>query len=257
MNRPDLGGLREGTGWKRAKKPLLAVLLLAAFLGVEYLMVGWLGIIDAVLYTVMFIIGAAAFPFFIAIGGEVLPFNVRIARVHILLGALAFNHHYLVDRGDHWEWCPGEAERVYIDGEWHDIDGGFENRSVLGWRPFGILRYKDDEAYTSLRVDTKAERQRGRPTKADGGAAISRGGYAEASPPAETGIDGTWVIDLKRLFASGVKKFGDVELVETAEEVIERGEVMPSSFENWRPFLETMAGIAFGVVVGYLMFFAA
>lgn len=256
--RNRLADARQGRAWKLARKPLLAIGVLVALILVEWGLVLWLGIVNAIVYSFVFLVGAAFLPFFIALAGADLPLNAAIGRVHILLGAIAFNHHYLVDMGDKWEWCPGEEERVYIEGEWYNIDGGFENRSVLGWRPFGILRFKDDDTYREIRADTKAERdRRGRGTTTDGGVVeITRGGYDEAEKPLKTGTDGIWVVDLKRLFARGVRKFGDVELVETAEEIIERGEVTQSTFEGWRPLIGTIMGLFLGCGFGYMLFFA-
>lgn len=256
--RDSLEAALDSRAWALARKPLAIVAALALFLVVEWFLVQWLGIIDALVYSVMFIIGVALFPFLLALLGAEIPMNAAIGRVHILLGAIAFNHHYLVDRGDKWEWCPGEEERVYIDGTWYGIDGGFENRSVLGWRPFGILRVKDEETFKEVRSDTKAERdRRGHGTTTDGGVVeISRGGYDEADETLKTGTDGTWVIDLKRLFSRGVRKIGDVELVETAEEVIERGEVTPSTLEGWRPVIGVIIGLTMGSGFGYMLFIA-
>jgi len=237
---------------------IIAVVVIA---GLFYATLLYVGVISAVVYWVMFLVGIAILPFLIALGGSEIPFSTAIARVHIMLGAIAFNHHYLVDMGDRWEWYPGEEERVYIEGQWYDIDGGFENRSVLGWRPFGILRFKDEDTFKDIRADTKAERGRRmggsrHNVTADGGEIeIERGGYAEVEKPLRSGIDGMWLVDLKRLFSRGVRKFGDVELIETTEEVIERGEVTESKIEGWKPIIGALLGLVVGLPVFYLIFF--
>lgn len=238
------------------KRLVLAALSIAATIGALWLLVAWAGLLDAIIYTVLFIVGLALLPFLIALLGHDVPFNGVIGRLHVLLGALAFNHHYLVDLGDKWEWCPGGPEHVYIEGQWYEIADGFENRSVLGWRPFGILRFKDEETLREVRADTAAEKSRGGAVTADGGTpAVKRGGYDEGKKPPVTGIDGEWLVDLKRLFSRGVRQIGDVELVETAEEVIERGEVTESAFEGWRSVIGAMMGLIFGCVMGYMLFF--
>lgn len=228
---------------------LLAAVVLA---GLFWATIQIAGIVAAILYWFLFLTGVSIFPFSIALGGNALPFNGLIGKLHVMLGAFAFNHHYLVDMGDRWKWCPGEESRVYIDGQWYDIEGGGDNRSVLGWRPFGILRFKTEDTLQSVRVDTKAER--GRQTTADGGS-ITRAGVAEKPPKPVTGIDGEWLIDLKRVFSRGVKKIGDVELVETAEEVIERGEVTQSKIEGWKPIIGAIVGLLIGLPVFYFVFF--
>lgn len=261
--RERLGGTAtpSAAAHPRATRWLKRILLTGLSVGIVsflfWLAVQWVGIIDAIIYSLLFVVGLSLMPFAIALVGKDLPFNGMFGRLHVLLGALAYNHHYLVDLGDKWEWCPGEAERVYIDGQWYDIEGGFDNRSVLGWRPFGILRYKDTETLAAIRADSDALEQRpdaGR-AAADGGAVtVEQGGYDEASPPTVSGKGGMWLLDLKRLYSRGVRKIGDTELVETAEEVIERGEVTGSKIEGWRPVIGALMGLALGVLMGWMLF---
>jgi hypothetical protein len=168
-----------------------------------------------------------------------------------VLTAFAFDHHYLVDMGDRWEWCPGDEDSVYVEGEHIEIDGDTSKRSVFGWRPFGILRYKDADTYTDIRVDEHALSQRS-DTATDGGSAtIERGGFLEADKPIETGIDGKWIVDLKRVFNRGVSKIGDIDIIETAEEIVERGQVNDGRIQNMNPAITLFISIAFGVMVGF------
>lgn len=224
-----------------------------AVLAALYISYRLAGPVATVLYVFLFLMAVSLAPLAINLVGNGMPFSTSLGRGHIILGAFAFGHHYLVQRDTRWEWCPGEPDRVYIDGEWHEIEGGLENKSVLGWRPFGILRYKDDETFEEVRVDTAAERStgrdRGRGTTADGGT-VERGGFRQVAPPAVTGIDGTWLVDLKRVFSRGVRKIGDIEIIETAEEIIERGQVQDSKLGLDNPTVTFFVSLTMGVLAG-------
>lgn len=211
------------------------------------------GAFATILYVFLFVMFLTLAPLLINLLGNAMPGSTMMGRGHIILGAFAFNNHYLVDRGTRWEWCPGDEDRVYIDEEWHDIDGGLENKSVLGWRPFGILRYKDDdETLQEVRVDEKALslRDRDADVTADGGS-IERGGYHQQEKDIVSGVDGTWLVDLKRVYSRGVKKIGDIEIIETAEEIIERGQINDSKLGLDNPTVTFFASLVFGVITGF------
>lgn len=220
-----------------------------------WLLVQSRGIFNAVVYAFVFILCATLFPILISLFGNAVPGAPSIGKLHLTLGALAFDHHFLVQRDHKWEWCPGERYedglRVWVDDDWHHVDGE-ENLSVLGWRPFGILRYKDKETWSEHRVDTKGESLRGA-TAADGGAnrTDERAGWELSEPEPVSGVDGAWLLDLKRIYSRGIEKIGDIELIETAEEIIERKQVESTSLSGWRPFIETGSGLLLGVITGY------
>ncbi|MDR9432183.1 MAG: hypothetical protein RI568_16000 [Natronomonas sp.] len=239
----------------RAKKLYVAVAAIAVAVAVFWYTVQSRGIVAAILYTFLFGFCATLFPIGINLLGGATPNG--IGKLHLLLGAVAFNHHYLVQRDHGYEWCPGERGRVWIDDEWHDVEGE-ENYSILGWRPFGILRYKDDATWSEKRVDEAGLKARGSftrerdPTAADGGeVTVERGSFEAVPRPHISGLDGTWLLDLKRIFTTGVRKIGDVELVETAEEVIERKQVSESKMGSAGPVVETVGGLFLGILAGY------
>lgn len=229
---------------------LVGLMLSALF--VLYLSVRLAGVFATILYVTLFLMTLTFLPLVINLGGNAIPGSAMLARGHWILGAFAFNHHYLVDHGTHWELCPGDDDRVYIDDEWHEITGGLEKKSVLGWRPFGILRYKDDDTLQEVRVDEAALRDRGRGQEAtaDGGS-IERGGYQQQPKDPVSGIDGSWLLDLKRLYSRGVKKIGDIEIIETAEEIIERGQIHDSKIGLDNPTVTFFLALVFGVITGF------
>lgn len=189
---------------------------------VLYLSYQWNGLVDTIIYVTLFIAAFSIMPIIIGIFGAEIWGNHLLAKLHEILGAAAFGYHYLVDRGDRWERWPGDADRIWVDKEWHDIVGGFDNRTVLGWQPFGITRYKDEDTFRKARVDEQARHRDA--VKGDGGT-VERAGFDQVDPPIESGLDGTWIVDLKRIMTPGVRRMADVDIIETAEEIIERREV--------------------------------
>jgi len=244
----------------RAKAFYVVTLVLFVAFGLLFLSVRWNGIVATLVYAFTFLFMLGLFPALIGLLGKATPASESIAKLHTAFGAFAYDHVYLVEFDDKYDLRPGEEARVYIDGKWHDIAGGLDNKSVLGWRPFGILRYKDDGTMADVRVDEQAQQHRTSadvtdPTATDGGeATVERGGYEEVAAPIQDGTDGNWVIDLKRVFSRGVRKFGDIELIETAEEIIERGQVDDGRLAGWGPIVSYLVSLVIGIVTGYLFF---
>lgn len=240
----------------RAKKLYIAIGLVAGAVLAFNSLLQSRGVVAAVVYSLLFVFCATLFPIAINIAGGATPNS--IGKLHLLLGAVAFDHHYLVQRDRGWEWCPGERGRVWIDDEWHEV-AGEEHYSILGWRPFGILRYKDGDTWAEKRVDESGLNARSTheidPSAAADGGAVSRGGFDAVERPIISGQKGTWLLDLRQVFTTGIRKIGDVDLVETAEEVIEREQVNDSKMGNAGPLLETMGGLAFGIVAGLAYLF--
>jgi len=212
------------------------------------------GLLDTVVYAGVFVLCATVIPISISIFGAGMPGSAALGKGHIVLGAFAFSHHYLVQREDAWDWCPGEADRVYIDGEWHAIDGQ-ETKSVLGWRPFGVLRYKTDETLREWRADAAVSGRR-QGVQPDGGEVeIERGGWTQAPKPDISGQGKHWLVDLKRVYASGVRRIGDIELIETAEEIIERGQVDDGTLSGLGPAITFIVALILGCLVGGVVLF--
>lgn len=251
------------TEWLNSPRgEVLLYLSMAILIGLCALFASWVfnGLINTIVYLIVFVVCVGIIPISIALFGAGMPGSASLGRAHIVLGAFAFGHHYLVQREDRWEWCPGDERFVYIDGEMHEIEGGFNNRSVLGWRPFGILRFKDHDSLREVRVDnTAVEGRSGRAT--DGGLPsepaddIQRGGWNQAPKPTVTGAASTWLVDLKRVFSSGIRKIGDIRLIETAEEIIERGQVNDSGLSGLGPALTFTVALILGILAGGVILF--
>lgn len=239
---------------QQAKRGVALGIVVLAVVGALVGLVVWLGALTAILYVFLFVVAVTFLPFGINLAGAAIPGATSLGKGHFVLAAFAMDHHYLVDRGDRWEHCCGDENGVYIDGDYKEITDGLDNKSVLGWRPFGILRYKDEETLLQERVDGVAEQKRGCRASADGGvpdSEVVRGGFPTAEPMIESGLDGTWVVDLKRVFTRGLKKLGDIEIIETTEEIVERGQVDDSRIGNMSPALTFFISIALGVMTGF------
>jgi len=217
------------------------------------------GPIATMVYAILFVLALGIMPIIIYMLGAATP--QFIGKLHFILGSVAFDHHYLVQRETGWEWCPGERGRVWIDGEWRNIDAGETNLSVLNWRPFGVLRDKEQDTWVDERVDTAAQRfkpERETDPTTDGGQdTVVRAGVREVDQPEISGLDGTWLLDLKRMYSRGLKQIGDIELIETAEEVIERGQVDESrdTMPSWVEAV-VFVGMGGGFGFAYLLLFA-
>lgn len=241
---------------RRARVALAAVLALAV-VGVGYVAVQLAGVLATILYGFLFLVGLAGVPTTILLFGPSLPKGLAgvLGKFHFILGQLAYGTGYLVQREDRWELCPGERDRVYIDEEWHDIVDGQTNLKILGWQPFGLLRFKDDDTLRRLRVDPASDLDTvtGSTTSTDGGAR-KRAGYREENPEVSiSGLDGTWLVDLKRLYARGVKHIGGIDVIEATEQIMMRKTAREGRVTGYEPYIASLIGIVLGVATAYVM----
>lgn len=234
----------------RAKVFYSAVVVFAIAIGIVWFSWTYAGPIATIVYVVLFLVFATLFPVAILLFGSALPGSGMVGKLHGVLGAFAFGGLALVQFDDKWELCPAREQAVYVGGEWYEVPDGQDNLSVLWWNRFGMLRFKDDDTLESVRADTVAERGRG--TSADGGT-IERGDYTQASPPGVSGQDGMWLLDLKRLVGHGIKKIGNIELIETAEEITSREQAKEGLTAGWEPILGSIVGLIIGIATGWLL----
>lgn len=254
-----------------ALKGALSVGALVGIFTVLFLSWNLAGPIDTIVYAYLFVFGASFLPTAVLLGAPSFPRSLKsiFGKLHFTLGQMAFGVGYLVQREDRWEMCPGTRDEVYVDGMWHDIEGGKTNLSVLGWKPFGILRYKTEQTLKEERVEFEERRTKDRSIDeiatanvselvSDGGQGtprptVERAGIKEQAPhPSAVGRD-EWLIDLKRLFNRGLKKFGDIALIEKAEEVTMRAEAQSSKVDGMEAIVGSIVGLILGLMTGYVM----
>lgn len=221
------------------------VLLVGAGLLVRA-MLGWFGPVDTVIYVLAFGIAATAVPLLVLFFGSIMPLSTGLGKLHLILAHVAYRYPYLLDVGDRWEYAPGKEDQVWIDGRYYDIVSGQENRSVLGWRPFGIVLDKTRVKLKEARRDIEALQM------TDGGS-VERAGYEERVPPKSRLNRTDWLLDLKRVFSRGVKRFADIDIIETTEEVTQREESQTGSFTMFRGIIGVLLGFAVGATATYAM----
>lgn len=237
------------------------VLLVSTFVVLRF---AWYnaGPIATILYGFLFLVGLTWLPVIIYFGAPSFPGTMRsiFGKGHWILAAVAYNVPFLVQHETGWQLHlgreNGDQYEVYINGDWHPIADGLGNMTVLGWRPFGILRWKDDKrTLVGVRADTRAEHERNETALSlpDGGDTGARAGYSEAAPPAVSGDDGRWLVDLKRAYSQGMRKIGDIDVIEKAEEVARRKQAGSGRMDGWQPIIGSLVGLVLGVATGYVL----
>lgn len=236
--------------WARIKSPVYHLLALVITGWVVWKFLGWLwvtiGPIMTIASVVVALISAFLIPVTVLLFGPSFPGFLRgfFGTTHWFLGQLVYGSTYLVEVDDEYHLCPGSAERYYLDGEWHDIDAGQSNRSVILGMPFGLINHKEETTFEDLRQDAID-------TRADGGATRKRGSIKEFDGGGVA--DEKWQIDLVRLGADGLLEAGDARIIEEAEmdqlEEIASG----SRLDGWKPMIAMLVGIIMGALTGLLM----
>jgi len=257
--------------WRRVKSPVAHVVALAVTAAVIYLVLQWmwtaLGPIETIAGVVVFVITAVSIPVGIMLFGPsfIGIFKSIFGKAHWFTAHLAWQHAYLVETNTGYELCPGNDEEYYLDGRWHDIDHGIQNKTVVLGLPFGIIRHKDKETYQDLCYDPVSKT-----TQTDGGVASANGqsgngtaGDSSSKPDGRRRARMEEVspslsstghrIDLVKVASGGLLQAGDAELIERAEydelEDIAGG----SRLDGFLPILAMLFGIIFGSVMGLFM----
>lgn len=243
---------------------LLAFTVAAGIAGaVLYVSVRFAGILDTIVYAMLFVVGATFVPVTILLFGPSFPQSLRkmFGKGNFILGQLAFGTGILVQHERKWQMHPARRTdddmlQVHVDGEWHDIPND-EHLTILGWQPFGIVFWKDEDTLLEERIDFAAEVNREEhPAAADGGqTSIKRGGYEQVRPPTEETPDDTWIIDLKRVWSRGLQKYGDIGLIEKVEEITMRNEAKSGHIDGYEPIVGSIVGLIIGLITGYVMLF--
>jgi hypothetical protein len=240
--------------WKRrAIKLVLSVVGLGVSAAVLYGSYLLAGLLATIVYAVLFLVGVLGVPTFILFKGTDFVGGTTLGKLHFLLGQFAFGSGVLLQRGDTHEMVPGrkttDGYDAYVDGQWQAVTDT-HNVSILGLRPFLYVTAKDTRGFEQLRVDPAAEAA----TQTDGGETVTRAGVSEVPPPAEvSGLDGTMIVDLKRLFESGLRKMGNISLIEKAEEIEQRNQSQESMSDKYSTVIGSIVGLIIGVISGYLM----
>lgn len=265
---PAISEAQRRYNWTAVLGSMLALAgTVGALAGVWYLA----GTLDTVLYTVSFIAGAALVPVGILMFAPSLPraIGAPLGRGMWILQQVVFGTGYLVEFDSEYRACPGDDGEVYIDGEWHDVDG-MEDMTVLGWKPFGTVRYKDDDTLSRERVDNEINEPATDGGSAPGAADIATMELDDVMTPADSGEDRTrtrggytdfglperadgWVLDLKAVYNSGLKKVGDIANIEKSEEVAMREDAKEGVTSGNEVLIGSIVGLILGAATAYLV----
>lgn len=232
----------------RARRLGVLAASILAFVLAGYLLVKTFGVLFAVLYMVVFLVGVSLLPGIVALIGPAASMPT-VGKLYFIFGQLAYGIGLLVQSASGYRMHPGrktsEGLEMYTGSEWVPVENMGE-LTVVGFREFGMVLEKDEAAMADHRV------QQGELASDGGGNTVVRAGYSEVPPhqswkPNDGGE--WWQIDLKRVFSKGVRKFGDIDVLEKAEEVAMRKEAAGSRFGGWQGTIEVAAGLLFGVVM--------
>jgi hypothetical protein len=245
-------------------RTLVTVTIVAVTVVLEYLSWQYLGPVATVVYTLLFVLGLALIPSTVAVFGSMMP-NL-VGDIEFALGQLGFGRGWLVQHDRKWQMHPGRErdgrEEVYIDGEWREVDVS-GNQTILGWQPFGMLRYKDDDSLLEVRADDYAQSKQSQLSSSavttDGGEVV-RGGYEQVPAREHKDIDAenageppdSWLLDLKRIWSPGLERMGDVDVIEDVEKVKMRAEAIADQGEAKRMIIGSLVGLILGAATGYV-----
>lgn len=238
----------------KAKGLYFTVVVAAVTLGVGYASWVFAGPVDTVLYFFLFGFGAVLIPATVGLGSPSFTRGMRsiFGKLHFIQGQIAFNGGFLLELDNKWVMCPTrdtpDGVEFHHDGEWHGPVSGMENMSMLGWQRFGVLRFKDEETFRSVRENPNSLQL------ADGGESkIVRGGVPEALPQdADVGRD-EWLFDIKKVWSKGLQKMGDIDLIEKAEEVAMRNQAKEGRMSGWETTISVVIGLVLGSGTAYML----
>lgn len=255
--------------------------VLALVVGGEFLLLQSVGAFDWTIYNILFAAGAGGVPALIYMAAPSFPGFLRSAmgRGMMILGAASWGDWWLVQRDEGWEVCPGDGDAVYVDGQWHGVDG-VENRSVLGWSTFGIVRYKDDRTFQQYArkrrkirswVDGDVEDPILNPPEEVGVKSISLpDGGESAEAEGVTRADGTVsvdfnhglsgrdgpTIDLMQYWSDGLSQAADLSLIAKAEEIAKREAADGPVGSGYETAVVSIVGLILGAGTAMVMLYA-
>lgn len=271
--------LTTAVTWRRVRITLGVLLAIATPTIAVYMVYDLTeSVLDTAVYTLTFLFTASIIPIMINLLGAATPGGASLGKGHFIIGNIAARYPYLVQKAGEYRLCIGREDAYYLDGEWHKIDDGERNRTILGWREVGFIWHKLPKDVDNERADTGI---------ADGGdAVIQRGGQKAVARPSMDSLacpscestvgtdtkfcpncgnpiemdtritrpDG-WLISVHRLYGKGLEMIGNINLLETAEEQAKRDEVSAGIVDEWSRVLAVIVMFPLSFIGGYIVFF--
>jgi len=249
--------------WRYIGATAVLLTVVVGALGLTYYLAGPVGL---VVYSILFVLGAGGVPGLIYALGPSMPalLGKPLGRGMFVLQQMSMGTGYLVEFDREYRMCPGREGEVYAEGEWREVNG-LENMTVAGWQPFGTVRYKDEETLEEVRVDSVAA-DGGRPSAAkiatmSAGDVVAKPGTRDSSRDKRGGYEGAskptnphgWVLDLVKVYSSGLRKLADIASIEKSEEVAMREQAKEGVTGGNQALIGSIVGLIMGAITAYLI----
>lgn len=191
------------------------------------------GIISAIVYTLLFVVGLTAVPVFVLLLRDAMP--DLVGTLLVALGSLAAGEAWLVQHDGYWRIHAGRTvdgeSQVWLDGEWRPL-ADTTHQTRLAWQPFGILWSKHNLSAT--RADAPAE------TVADGG---------------ESSANAGWTVGMHDWLSAGLMQIGDIAMLSQIEEITARKASESGGSTARGALIGSIVGLILGIMTGYAAVF--
>jgi hypothetical protein len=227
------GSRLSGRQRRRLIKGLGLTALLLLPVGIFVLALSLAGVIAAIVYTLLFVVGATAVPVFVLLLRDAMP--DLVGTLLVALGSLAAGEAWLVQHDGEWRIHPGRTldgeSQVWLANEWRPV-ADTTHQTRLAWQPFGLLWSKESVAGT--RADAPAE------TVTDGGQSSTAGG---------------WTVGMHQWLSAGLMRIGDIAMLSEIEEVTARKASESGGSTARGALIGSIVGLILGIMTGYAAVF--
>lgn len=185
------------------------------------------GVISAIVYSLLFMIGMTAVPLCVLLLRDATP--DLVATLLVALGSLAAGEAWLVQHDGEWRIHAGRTvdgeSQVWLAEAWRPI-ADTTHQTRLAWQPFGILWSKETVGETP--APTRAE------TVADGGG---------------------WTVGMHDWLSAGLMRIGDIAMLSDIEEVTARKASGSGGSTARGALIGSIVGLILGIMTGYVAVF--
>jgi len=185
------------------------------------------GVISAIVYSLLFVVGMTAVPLFVLLLRDATP--DLVATLLVALGSLAAGEAWLVQHDGEWRIHAGRTvdgeSQVWLAEAWRPV-ADTTHQTRLAWQPFGILWSKETVGET--RAPARAK------TVADGGG---------------------WTVGMHDWLSAGLMRIGDIAMLSDIEEVTARKASGSGGSTARGALIGSIVGLILGIMTGYVAVF--